>query len=455
MIATTLADIARLTGGELPRGQDRDGAVRVDGPVTIDSRQVPAGGLFAALAGERVDGHDFAVAAHEAGAAAVLATTRVDAPCVVVPDVTVALGQLARALLDQIRDTVTVVAITGSQGKTGVKDLVAHLLEPSGPTVAAVGSFNNELGVPLTVLRADAGTRYLVLEMGARGIGHIAQLCAIAPPDIGVVLNVGSAHLGEFGSGAAIAEAKGEIVEALTPEGVAVLNADDPVVAAMAVRTVARVLTFGHAGNVELSDVRLTADGEPTFRLRHGEASVTTSVPLVGAHHGINAAAAAAVALAAGLDLATVGQRLATARERSAMRMARNTRADGVLVIDDTYNANPESMAAALRAAAHVRGPNRRLVAVLGEMLELGPDGPSRHRQIGELAAELDVDLVVAVGAGAAAIADGAGERATWVPDVDEAVRVVSAWLLPDDVVLVKASRGAHLERVTSALLDS
>jgi UDP-N-acetylmuramoyl-tripeptide--D-alanyl-D-alanine ligase len=337
---------------------------------------------------------------------------------------------------------------------------VAHLLEPSGPTVSATGSFNNELGVPLTVLQADAHTRYLVLEMGARGIGHIAKLCAIAQPDIGVVLNVGSAHLGEFGSRAAIAQAKGEIVEALAPDGIAVLNGDDPMVAEMATRTVARVLTFGEAGplprgTVRFDAVELNADGEPTFRLGHGDDMVTTSVPQVGAHHAANAAAAAAVALAAGLDLATIGQRLTTARERSAMRMARTLRADGVLVIDDAYNANPESMAAALRAAAHVRGAGRRVAAVLGEMLELGTEGPRRHREIGALAAQLGLDLVVAVGTGAEPIAEGAGERAVRAADVDEAVRVVSAWLMPGDVVLVKASRGAHLERVTSALLNS
>lgn len=449
MIPTTLADIAVIVGGRVHGA----GETPVHGAATIDSREVVAGGLFAAIAGEHVDGHDFAVAACESGAAAVLASQPVDAPCVVVDDVTEALGRLARWLLEQIDPTV--IAITGSQGKTSVKDLVAHLLEPSGPTVSATGSFNNELGVPLTVLQADAHTRYLVLEMGARGIGHIAKLCAIAQPDIGVVLNVGSAHLGEFGSRTAIAQAKGEIVEALTPDGIAVLNADDSVVAGLTVRTAARVLTFGKQGTVRFGEVELNADGEPTFRLADGDDVVTTSVPQVGAHHAANAAAAAAVALAAGLDLATIGQRLTTARERSAMRMARTLRADGVLVIDDAYNANPESMAAALRAAAHVGGAGRRVAAVLGEMLELGTEAPQRHREIGALAAELGLDLVVAVGAGAKPIADGAGERAVHALDVDEAVRVVSAWLMPDDVVLVKASRGAHLERVTSALLNS
>jgi UDP-N-acetylmuramoyl-tripeptide--D-alanyl-D-alanine ligase len=449
VISTTLAEIAQVTGGEL-RG---DGTVRLHGPASIDSRHVEHRGLFAALAGEHVDGHDFAVVAHEAGAAAVLASRPVEAPCVVVPDVTVALGRLATWMLKRI--PLTVIAITGSAGKTSVKDLVAQLLEPSGATVAATGSFNNELGVPLTVLRADEQTRFLVVEMGARGIGHVAHLCEIAPPDISVVLNVGSAHLGEFGSRAAIAEAKGEIVEALAPDGVAILNADDPAVAQMALRTSARVLTFGESGNVQFTNVQLDDQGEPTFELTHAGDSVSVHVPQVGAHHAANAAAAAAVAVAVGIDLATIGRRLGEARERSEMRMARKTRSDGVLVIDDTYNANPESMAAAVRAAAHLRDARGgRVAAVLGEMLELGSDAPARHHEIGELAAELGIDLVVAVGEGAAPIAAGAGERAVSASDVDEAARTVSAWLRPDDVVLVKASRGAHLERVTVALLE-
>lgn len=446
MIATHMGEIARITGGVLHGDAD----ILVTGPASVDSRDVAPGGLFAAIAGEHVDGHDYAASAYAAGAAAVLASRPVDGPCVVVPDVTEALGHLARWLLKRV--PATVIAITGSQGKTSVKDLVASVLEPSGPTVSAVGSFNNDLGVPLTVLRVDEATEFLVLEMGARGLGHIAHLCEIAQPEIAAVLNVGSAHIGEFGSPAVIAEAKGEIVEALTPDGIAILNADDRAVALMALRTAARVITFGASGAVRLANVTLDANGEPSFTLHHGRTTVSTRVPQVGAHHAVNAAAAAAIALAAGLDLATIGERLAAAGPRSAMRMARTTRADGVLVIDDSYNANPESMAAALRAAAHLRTDGRRVAAVLGEMLELGPDAPHRHRDIGALADLLGVDFVVAVGPGAAGIAEGAGERAVTADDVDDAVRIVSAWLTPGDVVLVKASRGARLERVATAL---
>jgi UDP-N-acetylmuramoyl-tripeptide--D-alanyl-D-alanine ligase len=452
MIRLTLDEIAKCTGGAV---DPKHAEVVVTAPVSVDSRTVETGGLFAAIPGEHVDGHDFVDDALANGAAAVLSSRAVDAPSVVVEDVTLALGRLAREVLRRL--TAQVIAITGSQGKTSVKDLVAHLLAQSGPTVAAVGSFNNELGVPLTVLRADEKTEYLVLEMGARGIGHIARLCEIAPPDIGVVLNVGSAHLGEFGSPEAIAQAKGELVEALPAEkGIAVLNADDPRTAGMAARTDARILTFGEHGTVSLGPVKLDQAGEPTFTLTLGHQTVVAHVPQLGEHHAINAAAAAAVGVAAGLDLGTIAQRLGTAEPQSPMRMARTLRPDGVLIVDDTYNANPESVSAALRAISHLKADGRRVAAVLGEMLELGPSAAERHREIGQLARELGFDLLVAVGPAAAAIAEGAdGEAGIEVikaNDTRDASRAISAWLLPGDVVLVKASRGARLERVTAAL---
>jgi UDP-N-acetylmuramoyl-tripeptide--D-alanyl-D-alanine ligase len=452
MIRLSLDQIATIVGGELHA--TADSTVLVTGPVSVDSRVIDPGGLFAAIPGEHVDGHDFVADALGHGAVAVLASRRVGAPCVVVPDVTVALGQLARAVLDRIDPIV--IGITGSQGKTSVKDLVAQILQDNGPTVAATGSFNNELGVPLTVLRADEQTAYLVVEMGARGIGHIAQLCSIARPDIGAVLNVGSAHVGEFGDADVTAVAKREMVEALDPAGVAVLNADDPRTSAMVTHTAARVLTFGHGGSVVLGPVELDASGEPTFTLSHADETVTTHVPQLGEHHAMNAAAAAAICLAAGLDLATVGEQLRRATAASPMRMARMQRADGVLVIDDTYNANPESVAVALRAAMALRVGERRIAAVLGEMLELGKESADRHREIGVLAAELGVDLVVAVGEAAWPIAEGAESSATTevvrADDTNDASQTVSAWLRPGDVVLVKASRGARLERVSAVL---
>ena len=445
MIVMLVSDIADVVGGQV----HGDALMPVTAPVTIDSRDVQPGGLFAALDGEHVDGHDFAGKALAAGASAVIASRPVDEPCIVVDDVTMALARLATHVLGRLDPVV--VAITGSQGKTSVKDMLAAVLEPSGTTIAPVGSFNNELGVPLTVLRADQETKFLIVEMGARGVGHIASLCRIAPPDVAVVLNVGQAHVGEFGSPDVTARAKGEIVEALSPDGTAVLNADDARVAAMASLTSARVLTFGEAGEVVLDEVRLDEDGEPVFTLSHEGVSVEVHVPQIGAHHASNAAAAATTALALGLDLPVVAERLDHALARSPMRMERHVRDDGLVVIDDAYNANPESMAAALHALAGVSG--HRTIAVLGEMLELGDGSHDAHVEVGRLAAELGVDRVVAVGSGAAGIAEGAGDLGTAVADVDEALGELSAWLAPTDVVLVKASRGVRLERVTEALL--
>ena len=445
MNPTTLADVARITGGTL----HGTGDTTVD-RVEVDSRKAGVGVLFAALPGEHVDGHDFVAAAIRDGAGGALVTRAVAEPCVVVDDVLTALSDLARHQVAV--DRPVVIGVTGSQGKTSVKDLLAHVLSAVGPTVAPVGSFNNELGVPLTVLRADAETRFLVVEMGARGIGHIAHLCRIAPPTVGVVLNVGTAHVGEFGSPDAIAVAKGELVEALGPDGTAVLNADDVRVAAMAARTVAPVVTFGNRGDVRIDDLRLDDTGEPRFTLAHDDERFAVHVPQVGRHVAFNAAAAAAAAVAAGAPLDVVVERLATAGAASAMRMERHRRADGVLVVNDAYNANPESMTAALEAIAEL--PAGRRVAVLGEMLELGDLGPQAHHDVGRLAAVVGFDRVVAIGPGAAAIAEGAGAVGEAVPDVDVAVRTLSAWLTDGDVVLVKASRGCRLERVVDALLD-
>lgn len=455
MTPLSLADIAALVGGTLHG--DGTGVVTA---VEVDSRQAADGVLFAAFAGEHVDGHDYVSGALAAGATGALVSRPVDGPpvlggmvpggMILVDDVLEALSALARHQIGSAQPTV--IGITGSQGKTSVKDLLAHILSGVGPTVAPVGSFNNELGVPLTVLRSDADTRFLVIEMGARGIGHIAHLCGIAPPSIGVVLNVGTAHVGEFGSSDAIAIAKGELVEALGPAGTAVLNADDARVVAMASRTAADVVTFGERGDVRVADLRLDERGEPRFTLSHDDETIAAHVPQVGRHVAFNAAAAAAAAIAAGVGLDVVVGRLSTAGASSPMRMERHVRADGVTVVNDAYNANPESMTAALEAVAEL--PARRRVAVLGEMLELGEMSATAHQDVGHLAAVLGFDRVIAVGSGAAPIADGAGDVGEAVPDVDVAVSTLSAWLTGSDVVLVKASRGCRLERVVAALLN-
>jgi UDP-N-acetylmuramoyl-tripeptide--D-alanyl-D-alanine ligase len=393
----------------------------------------------------------------------VLAAREVAAPAVVVADTTIAIGRLAAAVRSRL-DGCTVVGLTGSQGKTSTKDLLAHLLASAGPVVAPAGSHNNELGVPLTVLRADDQTAFLVVEMGARGRGHIDYLSRIARPTVGLVLNVGVAHVGEFGTQADIAAAKGELVEGLSSTGLAVLNADDALVAAMAGRTAGRVVTFGATedADVRVVGLELDVDGCPRFDLRTATGSVPVAMRLTGAHQAHNAAAAATVALELGVPLDVTGRLLSTASAVSPWRMERHERADGVVVINDAYNANPDSVRAALQTLAVVgRGRGARTVAVLGEMLELGDSSRAEHDAAGRLAARLGVDSVVVVGEGARAVDEGARADASWtgrsvvVADVAEAVTYLRGALGPGDVVLVKASRATGLERVATALLAS
>jgi UDP-N-acetylmuramoyl-tripeptide--D-alanyl-D-alanine ligase len=469
MIEMRLADVAAVTGGRLHRASGDERVTAVE----FDSRAIAPGGLFVALPGERADGHSFAAAAVAAGAAGVLAGREVDAPAVVAPPVArqtgtyldasdhdgagaAVLGALA-ALAGHVVRTLpatTVVGVTGSSGKTSTKDLLAAVLAPLGPTVAPPGSFNNELGLPWTALRADAATRHLVLEFSARGAGHIARLATVVPPRIGVVLNVGRAHVGEFGSVEAVARAKGELVEALpaaravgaAPGGVAVLNADDPLVAAMTARTEARVVTFGRGdAQVRAEDVRLDA-GRPRFTLVAPAGRAPVALRLVGEHHVGNALAAAAVALELGGTPDGVSAALSAAEPASKWRMEVTERADGLTVVNDAYNANPESMRAALAALAAVGGGTRRTWAVLGRIAEQGEETAAAHAEIAEVARELGVDRLVAVGTG-----DYPGaERAA---DVAEALRLLLAEAGPGDVVLVKASRAAGLERVADGLL--
>jgi UDP-N-acetylmuramoyl-tripeptide--D-alanyl-D-alanine ligase len=421
--------------------------VVVTGPVEFDSRRITPGGLFVAFEGEQADGHDFAPAAVAAGAVGVLGSRPVDAPTVVVADQLAAMGALARAVVDRLPD-LAVVGITGSSGKTSTKDLIVQLLSRLGPTVGPPGTFNNELGLPHTVLRAGPETRFLVLEMGARGTGHLTYLCGIAPPDVGVVVNVGVAHIGEFGSVENIARAKGELVEALPRAGVAVLNADDERVRAMAARTSARVLLVGESPDaaVRAEQVVLDERGRPSFRLVTPDGEVAVALRLSGRHQVTNALLAAGVARTQGMGLAELGAALHELRSVSTRRMDVFDRADGVTVIDDSYNANPASVEAALRALVAI-GTGRRTVAALGYLAELGEHERAGHEQVGQLAANLGVDLVVVVGDAASGIHDGAMAVAAWggtsvqVTDQGAAVAWLRERLRPGDVVLVKGSR--------------
>ncbi|MEV3991880.1 UDP-N-acetylmuramoyl-tripeptide--D-alanyl-D-alanine ligase [Streptomyces sp. NPDC049837] len=467
MIALSLAEIAEIVGGQsydIP-----DPAVQVTGPVVIDSRQVEPGSLFAAFAGENVDGHDYAQRAMDAGAAAVLATRPVGAPAIVVDDVQTALGALARAVVGRLGTKV--VALTGSAGKTSTKDLIAQVLQRKAPTVWTPGSLNNEIGLPLTALRADKDTEHLVLEMGARGIGHIRYLTELTPPSIGLVLNVGSAHIGEFGGREQIAQAKGELVEALPSAeagGIAVLNADDPLVRAMENRTHARVTLFGEAeeAHVRAENVRLTETGQPSFRLHTPTGCSDVTLRLYGEHHVSNALAAAAVAHELGMSVDEIATALSEAGSLSRWRMEVTERPDGVTIVNDAYNANPESMRAALRALAAMgkaaQAKGGRTWAVLGQMAELGDEALAEHDAVGRLAVRLNVSKLVAVGGREAswlqlgAYNEGSwGEESVHVSDARAAIDLLRRELRPGDVVLVKASRSVGLERIAQALLEN
>jgi UDP-N-acetylmuramoyl-tripeptide--D-alanyl-D-alanine ligase len=466
VIAVTVDEIATVLGAQISGPGDTTAVVTC---LTADSRTVSTGAMFVALRGEHSDGHVFVAAATAAGAAASLTRHPVEgALCLVVVDPLAALGRLSRYLIDRASaGGLHVIGITGSVGKTSTKDLLAQVLERAGPTVAAVGNLNNELGVPLTVGRVDEQTRFLVAEMGARGIGHIAYLCDIAPPRVGVVLNVGQAHVGEFGGQAAIARAKGELVEALPPDGWAVLNIDDPLVWSMRRRALAQVLPWSTIrpldDGVWASGLAADAYGRYSFALHDGRNDQSESVQLrlTGRHQVANATAAAAAAFAVGLKLDQVAAPLAAATPRSRWRMELHDRSDGVTVINDSYNANPDSMRAALITLAELGRAGRHTWAVLGDMLELGETAAEEHAAIGRFAAESGVEHLVAIGEYAACITSAAvaaglpSSRAVQVTAKADAVDVVSNDLGPGDVVLVKASRGLALDTVADEILTA
>jgi UDP-N-acetylmuramoyl-tripeptide--D-alanyl-D-alanine ligase len=454
MIPMTLAEIARVLDASLDAVPDP--AAPVTGPSAVDSREVVPGGLFAATAGARVDGHDYAARAVASGAVAVLAARPVGVPAIVVADVQTALGVLARHVLARL--DCTVIALTGSVGKTTTKDLLAQVLEPHAPTVSTDRSFNNELGLPLTVLRADAATRYLVLEMGAGRKGDLTYLTGIAPPQVSLVLNVGAAHVSRMGGGLAdVAEAKGELVAALRPDGYALLNAADPYVMAMAARTTARIVLFGRSpdAGVRAEHVCLDDRARPAFDLVTPTGRARVALDLVGEHQVVNALGAAAVATTLGLSAGEIAAGLTTARRRSPGRFEITERPDGVTVVDDAYNANPESMRAGLHAFTALAGP-RRTIAVLGAMGQQAGTSRTRHEEVGRLVAELGITVLIAVGdddpRAMAAAASGGTVAVHAVDDVAGAIRVATDLIAPGDVVFVKASSEYGLGACARAL---
>lgn len=479
MIAMTLAEIATAVGGELIGGAQatdvaEPGDLVVEGSVETDSRLVRPGSVFFALPGEVTDGRRFVAAAVDAGAALVITPERVDttAPQIVVTDGYEALAALAHEVVTRVRMSTAdrvdadgrpaplrVVGITGSNGKTSTKNMLRTILEQHGATVAPEGSFNNHVGAPISMLRITYDTRYLVVEMGASGVGHIAKLVSIAEPDLGVVLKVGLAHAGEFGGIEATQRAKSEMVTDLPETATALLNVDDDRVASMRDLTAARVVGFGTSAEADYRITGIETDRSGTrFTLTAppgqpgGPDHVHVRLAILGEHHAMNASAALTVAHLWGVPLADGAAALAsmTRAERWRMELLQGGPED-VTVINDAYNASPDSTAAALRTLAQIVRPGERTVAVLGEMAELGEFSVEEHDRIGRLVVRLGIGQLVVVGRGAMPIHQAATLEGSWdgesvyIEDVDDAVRAMQEMLRPGDVVLVKSSKSAEL----------
>ena len=446
MITLTAGEIALLVGGELLC--DRD--LLISKAPVFDSRLATPGCFFLALKGENADGHEFAADAYRNGAMFSLTSQRIDGPCIVVKDVLEALSILA-AFVRKRLDKLVVIGITGSQGKTSTKDLLTHMLGAVGPTVAPAGSFNNDLGLPITLLECDDRTRFCILEMGARHMGDIARLCEIAKPNIGVVLTVGTAHIGEFGSREVIAQTKGELIASLDKDGIAILGTYDEFTPKMASLHQGQVILFGEKADIQVraADVEMR-EGRPHFDLVTPAGRDAVGMRAVGAHQVANALAVAAVGTALALPLELIASSLSTAEISSKWRMELHESAD-LLIINDAYNANPESMSAAMRALvlfAQERGGSAW--AFVGKMNELGQTQAPQSAAIGALAVELGIDHLVEINAPEYGEPVGAmviHQR----PTIESALDLVD-YFAPGDVVLVKASRSQGFEVLAESL---
>ena len=446
MITLTAGEIALLVGGELLC--DRD--LLISKAPVFDSRLATPGCFFLALKGENADGHEFAADAYRNGAMFSLTSQRIDGPCIVVKDVLEALSILA-AFVRKRLDKLVVIGITGSQGKTSTKDFLTHMLGAVGPTVAPAGSFNNDLGLPITLLQCDDRTRFCILEMGARHMGDIARLCEIAKPNIGVVLTVGTAHIGEFGSREVIAQTKGELIASLDKDGIAILGTYDEFTPKMASLHQGQVILFGEKADIQVraADVEMR-EGRPHFDLVTPAGRDAVGMRAVGAHQVANALAVAAVGTALALPLELIASSLSTAEISSKWRMELHESAD-LLIINDAYNANPESMSAAMRALvlfAQERGGSAW--AFVGKMNELGQTQAPQSAAIGALAVELGIDHLVEINAPEYGEPVGAmviHQR----PTIESALDLVE-YFAPGDVVLVKASRSQGFEVLAESL---
>jgi len=453
MIDLTLAEIAHIVNGRLVSGTP---SMVVSGATDTDSRLIATGDIFVAKPGEETDGHLFVPAAVANGAALVIVDRElsVDVPQIVVEDTVIALGALAKEVVARVRSLgkLRVIGITGSNGKTTTKNLVSEMCSRVGVTVSPRDSFNNDVGAPLTMLKVTEQTEFLVLELGASGIGHIARLTSMVHPDIAVVLMIGLAHAGEFGGVEATVTAKRELIEALPADGVAILNADDSRVMSMLPKAPGEVVTFGlrTAADVRASDIEASLKGTSFLLHVPQEAPVAVHFKVLGEHHVMNALAAAAVGRALGFTTSLIVDSLEAVERAEHWRMELMG-GNGVTVINDAYNASPDSMAAALKTLVLVAGPENRTIAVLGEMAELGEFSGEEHDRIALLVVRLNVNELVVVGAGARRLHISAMNEGSWDGESkyfetqDEAYDYLSGLLTVGDIVLVKSSNAGNL----------
>jgi UDP-N-acetylmuramoyl-tripeptide--D-alanyl-D-alanine ligase len=445
-----------------------DSNLKVTGKVVIDSKKVSPGDLFVAINGEKVDGHDFCHEAIKKGAIAVVSSKElVGIPTLLVKEgnavsknvdqpTVIALGKLASYLLMKLPN-IFKIAVTGSSGKTTTKDLLFDLGNLIGQTVAPVGSYNNEIGMPQTILECDEKTKVLILEMGAREVGNIKKLCQIAKPDTSILLNIGSAHIEIFGSRELILKTKSEIIECLNAEDVAVLNHEDETFSKQ--KTKAKVVSFGLSGaDVSAKNVVLNDKAQASYELEFEGKVSQVNLKLVGAHQVSNSLAAAAVFLKKGLDIDLVAKTLSNSVAKSKWRMQVEVNSKNVTVINDSYNANPESMKAAIRTLKQA-GADKKTFIIVGEMLELGSDSKQMHEEVADLIQKLDVKKTLVVGNGAKIVSDYLSNNAykgrlEFCMDIDSAISKTKEMVEINDVVLVKASRAIGLERVANALMN-
>ena len=461
MIQLGLHDIAEAVGGRLI-GRE----LLVTGSVETDSRLVGPGSLFVCKPGEITDGHNFAQAAIDAGAVALIVEREldVDVPQILVGDSVLALGRLAADVLRRVRAVadIKVIGITGSNGKTSTKNMLGAILSGFGKTVSPIESYNNEVGAPISILQIDEQTKYLVVEMGAGGVGSIEYLAKIAKPDIGILLKIGLAHAGEFGGIDTTSKIKSELVKELSPAATLIYNLDDALVVKSAELTGARKISFGTSNDaaVRIEDPELSLAGTSAdFCFSDGK-RVRVSLQILGEHQLMNAAAAIAVVEALELDLSKAVSALEALPLAERWRMQLMRREDGVYVINDAYNASPDSMKAALQTLAQLGRQGHRTIAVLGEMAELGEFSANEHDAMGRIAVRLNIDQVVVVGKGAKLIHMGASQEGSWdgeskyFESIDEALAMVRGMLEPGDVVLVKSSKSANLRHLGDDLME-